>query len=197
MSSTWIPALTAMVVGALDKRRLPRTIGATAASLVLIAIVVVSLVGSGDDAEPKQVMKIEHTPATGVGGPMAEAPGSAPRLALDLVQSGDTALVETSSIGPLPRIAADGRKPMTVYSRAYDMAADPRPKVAVVIGGLGFGKALTDAVLERLPADVTLVSTQGLPVGSRRNWPQSKRQNDLQFFFIHHSRRTKQLFVTN
>ena len=156
MSSTWIPALTAMVVGALDKRRLPRTIGATAASLVLIAIVVVSLVGSGDDAEPKQVMKIEHTPATGVGGPMAEAPGSAPRLALDLVQSGDTALVETSSIGPLPRIAADGRKPMTVYARAYDMAADPRPKVAVVIGGLGFGKALTDAVLERLPADVTL-----------------------------------------
>ena len=156
MSSTWIPALTAKVVGALDKRRLPRTIGATAASLVLIAIVVVSLVGSGDDAEPSQVMKLEHAPATGVGGPMAEAPGSVPRLALDLVTSGDTALVETSSIGPLPRIAADGRKPMAVYARAYDMAADPRPKIAIVVGGLGFGKALTDAALERLPADVTL-----------------------------------------
>jgi uncharacterized protein len=153
MSLTWIPALTAKVVGALDRRRLPRTIGATAAALVLVAAGVVTLVGSGEDAEPKQVLKIEQLPPTGVGGPMAEAPASAPEL--DLAAS-DAALVEMSPFGPLPRIAADGRKPMAVYARATDRASDPRPKVAVVVGGLGFGKALTDAVLERLPADVSL-----------------------------------------
>ncbi len=165
MSSTWIPALIAMVVGALDKRRLPRTIGATAAGLVLVAIVVVSLVGSGDDAEPKQVMKIEHPPATGVGGPMTDAPGSVPKPATAVValSGGDSTLIEMSNSGPLPRIASDGRKPMEVYARAYDMTADPRPKVAIVVGGLGFGKAVTDAALERLPADVTLAFAPQAP----------------------------------
>jgi uncharacterized protein len=156
MSLTWIPALTAKVVGALDRRRLPRTIGAAAAGLVLVAVGVVSVVGDGDDAEPKQVMKLEQLPRTGVGGPLAETPAAVAAVSAVAPNAGDAALVEMSDLGPLPRIGADGRKPMMVYARAYDRAADPRPKVAIVIGGLGFGKALTDAVLERLPVDVSL-----------------------------------------
>lgn len=166
MSLNWIPAVTAKVVGALDRRRLPRTIGATAAGLVLIAIVVVSLVGSGADAEPKQVIKIARTPATGVGGPIADAPSAVPGLTPQpaaAIGPGEEALIEPTTFGPLPRIAADGRKPMAVYARSYDMAADPRPKVALVVGGLGFGKALTDAVLEKMPADVTLAFTPQAP----------------------------------
>lgn len=164
MSLTWIPALTAKVVGALDSRRLPRTIGAAAAGLVVISIVVVSLIGSGADAEPKQVIKIAHAPPTGLGGPMADTPSAikapAPALA---TATADPALLEASSAGPLPRIGADGRKPMAVYARAYDLAADPRPKVAIVVGGLGFGKALTEAVLEKLPPEVTLAIAPQAP----------------------------------
>lgn len=156
MSLTWIPALTAKVVGALDRRRLPRTVGAAAASLVLVAVGVVSLVGDGDDAEPKQIMKLEQLPRTGVGGPMADAPASVAAIGSVQANTGDAALFEMSDLGPLPRISTDGRKPMAVYARTYDRAADPRPKVAIVIGGLGFGKALTDAVLERMPVDVSL-----------------------------------------
>jgi len=156
MSLTWIPALTAKVVGALDRRRLPRTIGAAAASLVLVAVGVVSLVGDGDDAEPKQVMKLEQLPRTGVGGPIADTPASVAAISSVPASTGDAALFEMSDLGPLPRIGADGRKPMVVYARAYDRAADPRPKIAIVIGGLGFGKALTEAVLERMPVDVSL-----------------------------------------
>ncbi len=163
MSSNWIPALIAMVVGALDKRRLPRTIGATAAGLVLVAIVVVSLVGSGEDAEPKQVMKIEHAPATGVGGPIADASAAVAEVTQRMLLGGDRALIEMTNVGPLPRIAADGRKPMAVYARTYDMAADPRPKVAMVVGGLGFGRALTDTVIARLPADVALAFSPQAP----------------------------------
>ncbi len=164
MSLTWIPALTAKVVGALDSRRLPRTIGAAAAGLVFVSIVVVSLVGSGADAEPKQVIKIAHAPRTGLGGPMADAPSAiaAPAAAL-ATATADPALLETSSAGPLPRIGADGRKPMTVYARAYDLTADQRPKVAIVVGGLGFGKALTDAVLEKLPPEVSLAIAPQAP----------------------------------
>lgn len=155
MSLTWIPALTAKVVGALDKRRLPRTIGAAAALLVLVAIGIVSLIGDGDGGEPKQVMRLEQR--TGVGGPIAEAPAGVPKPVA--AASADLSLVEMSPSGPLPRIADDGRKPMAVYSRPSTLIADRRPKIAVVIGGLGFGKALTDAVLNRLPADVSLAFT--------------------------------------
>ncbi|MFM9864198.1 MAG: divergent polysaccharide deacetylase family protein [Micropepsaceae bacterium] len=162
MSLTWIPAVTAKVVGALDRRRLPRTIGAAAAGLVVVSIAVVSLFGSGEDAEPKQIIRIAHAQPAGLGGPMADAPSAvvAPGTAL---AGADPALIETTSTGPLPRIGADGRKPLAVYARAYDLAADPRPKVAVVVGGLGFGKALTDTVLERLPADVTLAFSPQAP----------------------------------
>jgi hypothetical protein len=157
MSLTWIPALTAKVVGALDKRRLPRTIGAVAAGMVVVAFGIVSLVGDGDDAEPKQVMKLEDLPRTGVGGPIADAPAASPELNPGAAAStADAGLIETSAFGPLPRIGADGRKPMAVYARAYDRANDSRPKVAIVIGGLGFGKALTDAAMEKLPVDVSL-----------------------------------------
>lgn len=157
MSLTWIPALTAKVLGALDKRRLPRTIGATAAGLVLVAFGVVSLVGDGDDAEPKQVMKLEDLPRTGVGGPIVDASAASPDLnPMAAAGNADAGLIEMSAFGPLPRIGADGRKPMAVYARAYDRANDPRPKVSIVIGGLGFGRALTDAAMEKLPADVSL-----------------------------------------
>lgn len=160
MSLTWIPALTAKVLAALDRKRLPRTIGATAAGLVLVAIGIVSLVGEGADGEPVQVMRLEKM--TGVGGPMAEAPA-----ALEVpgaAQLGaDPALIEMSPYGPLPRIAADGRKPMAVYARPSLPGADRRPRVAVVVGGLGFGKALTDAVLKRLPADVSLAFAPQAP----------------------------------
>lgn len=164
MSLTWIPAVTAKVVGALDRRRLPRTIGATAAGLVLVSIIVVSFVGSGDDAEPKQIIKIAHAQPAGLGGPMADAPSAIAAPAAALINpAADPALIETTSAGPLPRIGADGRKPMAVYARAYDLAADPRPKIAIVVGGLGFGKALTDAVLERLPPEVTLAVAPQAP----------------------------------
>ena len=66
----------------------------------------------------------------------------------------DPALIENSVHGPLPRIADDGRKPMTVY-------AGPAPvttkfKIAIVVGGLGRSAAATKAALDALPAAVTL-----------------------------------------
>ena len=66
----------------------------------------------------------------------------------------DPALIENSAKGPLPRIADDGRKPMTVY------AAPPAPqakfKIAIVINGLGQSPAATKTALDSLPAGVTL-----------------------------------------
>lgn len=55
--------------------------------------------------------------------------------------------------GPLP-IVAGGRTPFAAYRRPFQDAG--RPKVAVIIGGLGMNPEYTRAAIERLPAEVTL-----------------------------------------
>ncbi|HEX5262358.1 MAG TPA: divergent polysaccharide deacetylase family protein [Phenylobacterium sp.] len=56
--------------------------------------------------------------------------------------------------GPLPIIARDGRTPFEVYRRPF--LANGRPKVALVIGGLGLNERATHAAIESLPPEVTL-----------------------------------------
>jgi uncharacterized protein len=65
----------------------------------------------------------------------------------------DPALIENSPSGPLPRIADDGRKPMTAY------AAEAQPgkfRIAIVVSGLGISAKATSAALASLPPGVTL-----------------------------------------
>lgn len=166
MAADWIPALTAKVLAALDRRRLPGTIAMTAAVVAGIVFISASVFGDPKDGEPSQVIRITRPVATGLGGPIASAPPPAeiPESAVVSVPTsagptGDPALLEVSKVGLLPRIAADGRKPMQVYARAAGVASDRRPKVAIVVGGLGVGKAIRDAALARLPADVSLAFT--------------------------------------
>lgn len=66
----------------------------------------------------------------------------------------DPALIETTRYGPLPRIAADGRTPMQAYAApAGDLS---KPRIAIVIGGLGISAKATAGALANLPAQVTL-----------------------------------------
>ncbi len=67
----------------------------------------------------------------------------------------DPALIERSALGPLPIIAHDGRQAWQVYARPFNLA-DRRPRLAVVITGLGLDADLTRAAIERLPGAVTL-----------------------------------------
>jgi polysaccharide deacetylase 2 family uncharacterized protein YibQ len=56
--------------------------------------------------------------------------------------------------GPLPVIAPDGRTPFQAYARPFH--DNGKPKVALVIGGLGLNATATHAAIERLPPEVTL-----------------------------------------
>jgi len=56
--------------------------------------------------------------------------------------------------GPLPVIAPDGRTPFQAYARPFH--DNGKPKVALVIGGLGLNATATRAAIERLPPEVTL-----------------------------------------
>jgi polysaccharide deacetylase 2 family uncharacterized protein YibQ len=76
-------------------------------------------------------------------------------MAQPLVPAPDPKLVEQTADGPLPIIGRDGRQAWQVYARPFD-AADKRPRVAVLIGGLGRDGDLTRQAIDRLPPAVTL-----------------------------------------
>ncbi|HEY2658633.1 MAG TPA: divergent polysaccharide deacetylase family protein [Caulobacteraceae bacterium] len=54
----------------------------------------------------------------------------------------------------LPIVAQDGRTPMQAYARPF--RSDGKPKIALVIGGLGLNAKTTRQAIEQLPSDVTL-----------------------------------------
>ena len=56
--------------------------------------------------------------------------------------------------GLLPIIGKDGRTPFQAYARPF--RDNGKPRIAVVVGGLGLNAASTRAAIEKLPAEVTL-----------------------------------------
>ena len=56
--------------------------------------------------------------------------------------------------GALPVIAKDGRTPAQAYARPFQ--SNGKPKIALVIGGLGLNATATKSAIERLPPEVTL-----------------------------------------
>ena len=80
---------------------------------------------------------------------------SAPRLAPQPLSAAPIAgLFQPGPNGPLPVIAPDGRVPAQAYARPF--RSNGKPRVALVVGGLGLNAVTTRAAIERLPADVTL-----------------------------------------
>lgn len=66
----------------------------------------------------------------------------------------DPDLIESTPAGPLPRIADDGRSPMTVY--APPVPNMQGPKIAIVVTGLGISAKATQAAIANLPPAITL-----------------------------------------
>jgi uncharacterized protein len=64
------------------------------------------------------------------------------------------ALLEQGAFGPLPRVAADGRRPFLAYARPFNLD-DRRPRIALLVTGLGLQADLTEAAI-RLPGAIGL-----------------------------------------
>ena len=67
------------------------------------------------------------------------------------------AVSEDSADGPLPKISDRGKKPFDVYSQVTPMAVttSARPKITLLIGGMGLNARLTDKAIKQLPGDIT------------------------------------------
>ena len=66
-------------------------------------------------------------------------------------------LVEKASIGLLPRIGSGNKRPSDVYARNTPMGVihSNRPKIAILLGGMGLNPKLTQRAIRELPGDVT------------------------------------------
>jgi uncharacterized protein len=97
------------------------------------------------------------TPATPNKTARAVAPKKLPPVPRDpaLSPSPDPALLQVTTLGPLPRIGPDGRLPRQVYAKPFDVT-DKRPRVAIVVTGLGLSAAATESAIQGLPGSVTL-----------------------------------------
>ncbi len=87
--------------------------------------------------------------------PATPGPGAAP--AAESVAKAtpiDAMLLEATSAGQLPVIAPDGRQAWRYYARPF---SDPlnRPRIAVVVTGMGLNAVASEAAIDRLPGDVT------------------------------------------
>ena len=83
------------------------------------------------------------------GGDSSDGPGAA------LPASPIAGLTEPGPGGaPLPVIGAGGRTPAEAYARPF--TPNGKPRVALVVGGLGLNAALTRKAIETLPPEITL-----------------------------------------
>lgn len=102
--------------------------------------------------------------ASDVDGTLANPAFTAPAVDPLKPNEPDLALVDASPFGPLPRISEDGRRPIQTYARPYDRS-DERPKVAILVTGLGPQADATNATFH-LPGTISLMFspyTEDLP----------------------------------
>ncbi|MFZ5615908.1 MAG: divergent polysaccharide deacetylase family protein, partial [Pseudomonadota bacterium] len=96
------------------------------------------------------VITVDGAPARAIG----DAPASKIAVTAIKIAAPDAALLKRSAYGQIPRIAADGRRPSRLYAQSF--APGENPNIALIVGGLGLNRALTERAIDALPPRVTL-----------------------------------------
>ena len=114
-------------------------------------------IASADQVEAASGVKVLR--GGGGGPPNARIIDVERALAVRLDAAPDPRLIETSRLGPLPRVGADGARPFEVYARP--VLLDPKlspgaPRIALMVGGLGLNAEGDEAAIAKLPGAVTL-----------------------------------------
>ncbi len=108
----------------------------------------------GTDLEAEIALDAEAAPPLAADQPIPHAPAP-PDTPKPLPKAPIAKLTAPGPMGPLPVIAPDGSTALQAYRRPFAGDAG-KPRVAIVVGGLGFNAAVTQAAIEDLPPEVTL-----------------------------------------
>ncbi|MHB8529959.1 MAG: divergent polysaccharide deacetylase family protein [Caulobacteraceae bacterium] len=112
-------------------------------------VVMTSAPDSGDLAETSPIVGEAVITLPDEASPAAQGNGES-----NLPQAPLPGLSVPSPSGSLPVVAADGRTAAKAYARPF--VANGKPKIALVIGGLGLNAKATRDAIETLPPEVTL-----------------------------------------
>jgi polysaccharide deacetylase 2 family uncharacterized protein YibQ len=180
-----LPALLARLAPAQPINHVGVSAGAMGA-LGLLMIATIQVFGDPSAARPKRIIALNATEAAGPAfrAPLSDvvidpddAAADDPNLGFGMAPPDDDGAAAPSSIaappprplakapiakltapgpkGPLPIVAKDGTTPFQAYRRPFH--GDPsKPRVGVIIGGLGFNAHVTQSAIDDLPANVTL-----------------------------------------
>jgi uncharacterized protein len=112
------------------------------------------------DAAPPAPVPLAAAPAVGVvaPGPRLVAPVLAGRDTPGPIADPDPALLEPLTKGSpqnLPRIGSDGRLAMQAYAAGFDHSSR-RPRIGLLLAGIGMNEAESDAAIRTLPGAVSL-----------------------------------------
>ena len=115
-----------------------------------------------DGAENLATGSVETNEPKPFGAPPAEKPielASKPRPPDKVRNTAQPVahLVEQSSFGPLPKVGKNGLRPLDAYARPAKYGPyGGKPRIVVIIGGMGISQTSTQRAIEKLPPDVTL-----------------------------------------
>ncbi|MBP7336050.1 divergent polysaccharide deacetylase family protein [Niveispirillum sp.] len=90
--------------------------------------------------------------------PEEEVPLDPVDMPVTLTPSRNDQLLERLRVGRVPRVAPDGTAPWQYYARPFPQE-DKRPRIAIVLTGLGLSEAATHEAIDRLPGAVTFSFT--------------------------------------
>lgn len=106
----------------------------------------------------KDVVRLSERPLTPGAPPPVVSPGSPAPLPTGVGDALPVAPIAgfyaPGPSGPLPIIAQDGRTPAQAYARPF--TSNGRPKVALIVGGLGLNQRATRQAIETLRPEITL-----------------------------------------
>ena len=116
--------------------------------------------GAEQDKSLNELAAGNAAPGSGVSFPattmadfanLAPAPKGAP-----LKEAPNYEMVEEIDVGMIPRISDTGKTAFKEYSRPHDAPTSDRPRIAIIVSGLGQSRAATEASINNLPPEVTL-----------------------------------------
>src|SRR5207237_6438285 len=112
---------------------------------------------TGEPAVRYDIVRLSERPLASGAADAWNRPAGAPTPALagqGLATAPIAGFFAPGPSGPLPIIAQDGRTPAQAYARPFH--ANGRPKVALVISGLGLDARRTRQAIETLRPEITL-----------------------------------------
>ena len=107
---------------------------------------------------PPQIAAAPDVPPQAAPAPAQPAPAEPAPERHQVMLAHNPALIENTPHGLLPKAGEGGLVAWRAYAHPFD-PAEQRPRIAIVINGLGLSGAATEAAIQDLPSQVTLAFT--------------------------------------